>query len=448
MTRRISNRNKYQSLFLITALCLMLSAVVLGADEATAVDRSSLLGVRLPARALRVNDGHVPNEIRQSMQKLVAEAGGKLRQGNSEVLVWTGSELKKSGTTGIVTRLTATLKAEGWQYDVGGMENGITFFSLLKDGAEPRAVIGFFGEAEETFIFAMTEIHASENKRAETPVAAPTGELPDYSFTTPTGWSRRDSGGRIVLTKDDDKAIAFLPLLDSSGDLERDAERIIWQAFKGSAAWSGNGFEDDWGTFEKGKTMQGLEYFRVYRYAKNAGDNNAFPASRFDAVLLLVKLGSKVAVIAGRAPFQSDYARDSTISAIDLILYDLSFKNAPNSYNVKSDLLGSWSAATTTVAVAYTFNQNGTFHKGGVHEIRTSRDSRTDNVTTTSYGTTDAYSIAGNVLTQNYKRTGQVMKYKVRVYQTKYNKDAWQEKVGFLPTENPEGGTMVMRRSN
>jgi len=110
--------------------------------------------------------------------------------------------------------------------------------------------------------------------------------------------------------------------------------------------------------------------------------------------------------------------------------------------------VGSWSAASTTVALAYTFNPNGTFNKGGAIQFRTSRDRYTDNVTTTSYGMTDTYNVSGNILTQNYKKTGQVSKFKVRVYQTKYDKDPWKVKMGFLPVENPDGGTIVLTRSN
>jgi len=243
--------------------------------------------------------------------------------------------------------------------------------------------------------------------------------------------------------------IAFLPPMDSSGDLQRDADRILWQAFKGHDTWYGNGFTPDYGQFERGKTLQGLEYFQAYRYAKKASDpNEGFVPSRFDAVILVVKLGNKVAAAVGRQPFQSPNYSDSAVTALDRILYDLKFKNVPNNYNLKADVLGSWSAASTTVALAYTFNPNGSFSKGGAIEFRTRRDRDTDNVTTTSYGMTETYSITGNILTQNYKRTGQVYKHKVRVYQTKYDKDPWRQKMGWLSlADNPNNETIVLSKS-
>ncbi|MDM7923946.1 MAG: hypothetical protein QUS14_16755, partial [Pyrinomonadaceae bacterium] len=116
--------------------------------------------------------------------------------------------------------------------------------------------------------------------------------------------------------------------------------------------------------------------------------------------------------------------------------------------DLKSEILGSWSAASSSVAIAYTFNANGTFDKGGAIQFRTSHDATRDKVTTTTYGLTDRYSLAGNVITQTYKSTGQVSKYKVRVYETKYHKDPWQSKMGFLSVDRADGGTIVFRRSN
>jgi hypothetical protein len=438
--------------YLLAVIVVLFSAAFASAQsrEYEAAVSSSLTDVSLPSGALRVLPNHVPAEIDQTLEKIVSAGEGKLRRGNTEMLLWTGSDLKKVGAVTITNRLTDTLRVAGWKYEVGGTENGITIFTVLKDGANKRAIIGFYGEADGTFVFAWTEAHASaEQNSAAASADLTVGDASGYEFATPAGWSRSDSAGKIVLSKGDDKFIAFLPLMDSSGDLEQDANRLIWQVFKGHNTWYGNGFTPDYGTFEKGKTAQGLEYFRVYRYGKKASDpQEGFVESRFDAVILLVKLGNKVAVIAGRSPFQSDNHDDSAVKTLDLMLYDLKFKGVSNAYNLKNEVVGSWSAASTTVALAYTFNPNGTFNKGGAIQFRTSRDRYTDNVTTTSYGMTDAYNVAGNILTQNYKRTGQVSKFKVRVYQTKYDKDPWQNKMGFLPVANPDGGTIVLTRSN
>lgn len=443
------NLNNLQTAILTIVLGIFFSAAAFGQDEMTAVDRSGLVGVGLPTGALRVNDANVPAEINKALDQVVAS--GKVRRGDTEVLLWTGSDLKKAGTKAIVSRLTGALSSEGWQYEVSGTENGITFFTLLKDGAARRAVFGLYGEADGTLVVALTELHSANGAQptSDTSIKTEGRSVSDYSFTTPSGWSRSDSTAKITLTsKDGEKTVTFLPPMDSSGNLERDADRILWQVFKGHGTWSGNGFTPDYGVFERGETAQGLEYFRAYRYAKRLGDDDPFPESRFDANILLVKLGSKVAVIVGRQPFQSDYATDSAGGAIDLMLYDLKFKSVSTPYDLKSRLLGSWSAASSSVAIAYTFSANGTFNKGGAISFRTSHDATRDKVTTASYGMTDRYSLAGNVITQTYKNTGEVSKYKIRVYETKYDKDPWQQKLGFLPVANPDGGTIVFRKSN
>ncbi len=451
MHSRFSNHNVHK-LFTVFLLGLLLSVVSFAQDETTAVDASALTGVRLPQGAHRVNEASVPSEVGQAMQKMVADGGGKLRQGNSEVLIWTGSDLKKAGSKSITDRLASALKTGGWAFEVSGTENGITFFSVLRSEPERRGILGFFGESDGTLIFAWTEVHAAggpQPANSSTAIDTAGGSVSDYSFATPSGWSRSDSASRITLTSQDgEKTLAFLPPMETSGDLQRDAERILWQVFKGYGPWAGNGFTLDYGVFERGRTTQGLEYYRAYRYAKRSSDQDEYPDSRFDASILLVKLGAKLAVVVGRAPFQSDNATDSPTNAIDLLLYDLKFKSVSTPYDLKRELLGSWSAASSTVAVAYTFNANGTFNKGGAISFRTSHDATRDKVTTTSYGMTDKYTLAGNVITQTYKSTGEVSKYKVRLYESKYDKDPWQQKLGFLSVDNPAGGTIVFRKSN
>lgn len=454
MHLKVSNL-RYQNFLSVLFLVLLLTTVSFGQEDAEPVDRSVLVGVSLPKGALRMFDDQVPAEVSRTMNKIVAEGGGKLRQGDTEVLVWTGSDLKKTGAKAITDRLGATLKTDGWEYEISGTESGITFFSVLRNQPERRGILGFFGEADGALVFAWTEVHpvdGTQTKSAATTssssVSTSGANVSDYSFTTPMGWSRRDSAGKITLTSEDgEKSLVFLPPMDSSGDLARDAERILWQSLKGYETWSGNGFATDYGMFEKGRTAQGLEYYRAYRYAAQRGVEDSL-GSKIDANILLVKLGGKVAVAIGRSPFQTDNHNDSATKAVDLILYDLRFKSVNTPYDLKSEILGSWSTASSTVAVAYTFNANGTFNKGGAISFRTSHDATRDKVTTTSYGMTDRYTLAGNVLTQTYKNTGEVSKYRVRVYETKYDKDAWQKKLGFWSVNDTTGDTVVFRRSN
>ena len=60
-----------------------------------------------------------------------------MRQGETEVLVWSGGDYKKVGQRAIVNRLIENLKGKGWKYQVGGEEKGVTLFTALK--TEPNA---------------------------------------------------------------------------------------------------------------------------------------------------------------------------------------------------------------------------------------------------------------------------------------------------------------------
>src|SRR5690606_14183968 len=106
-----SNFHKFQTAILIIVLGMLFSAAAFGQEDAEPVDRSVLVGVSLPKGALRMFDDQVPEEVSRTMNKIVAEGGGKLRQGETEVLVWAGSDLKKAGSKSITEHLATTLKA-------------------------------------------------------------------------------------------------------------------------------------------------------------------------------------------------------------------------------------------------------------------------------------------------------------------------------------------------
>lgn len=123
-----------------------------------AVTSSNLTKVSLPANALRMSPDKVPAEITQTLEKFVAAGEGKFQQGDSEVLVWTGTSYQKVGLQTTINRLMDTMKVAGWKYEVGGVENGVTVFSLLKDGTKRRAIMGFYGESDGTLVLGWVEV--------------------------------------------------------------------------------------------------------------------------------------------------------------------------------------------------------------------------------------------------------------------------------------------------
>jgi hypothetical protein len=146
--------------YAIIPLVLMLLnlGVSVSAQEIEAATTSNLTNISLPANAQRIAPGSVPAEVQQTFDKFIAASNGKLRQGDSEVLVWGGASYSKSSAPTIVNRITNTLKTAGWQYSVEGEESGVTVFTAFKDGAARRAVVGFYGATDEAFIFAWTEL--------------------------------------------------------------------------------------------------------------------------------------------------------------------------------------------------------------------------------------------------------------------------------------------------
>jgi hypothetical protein len=264
------------------------------------------------------------------------------------------------------------------------------------------------------------------------------GSVSDYSFTTPKGWTRENNSGEIVLRKDQNQyVISFLPMIKSSGNLETDVENICWQVFKGWSPWGDtNGFKPDYGTFEKGKTSQGLDYFMKVRYLKNNADDQ----KTLDAIILVIKAGTNVAVITAAQPLQS--ISDASAEALDFILYDFNLKNVGGTVNLQKELLGSWSSVGS-VALSDTYHPNGTFSFAGASQFRTSRDAYTDNVTTTSFSSDGTYKLAGNLMTKFIKKSGKTLQYRVRFFYTKYDKDEWQYKMGLLPSDSSDGRGIV-----
>ncbi len=213
---------------------------------------------------------------------------------------------------------------------------------------------------------------------------------------------------------------------------------IFWQVFQAGKPSTDNGFRADYGRYEKGKTMQGFDYFQVKKYiTKKSGNDNL----RIDGTLLLIQVGDKVAVISAGEPYQTMF--DAAEQALDYILYDFRIASAGANANLQKDLLGSWSSVSS-VALLYTYHPNGTFSFAGASQFRTSRDSVYDNVTTTSFSSDGTYKLSGNLMTITNKKSGITSQDRIRFYYTKYDRYDWEYKMGKLDTKT--GGTIVYSR--
>ncbi|MDQ4121465.1 MAG: hypothetical protein M3209_08470 [Acidobacteriota bacterium] len=152
---------KINRIITIVLITLSLTGVVWSQSVESAAN-SNLTGVALPANAQRIGAASVPAEISGTLEKIVASADGKLRQGDSEVLAWGGAGYRKANAPNIVGKLRGTLESNGWKYEVGGTADGVTLFRALKDGQKPRAIVGFYAANDDAMLVAWTEILSAD----------------------------------------------------------------------------------------------------------------------------------------------------------------------------------------------------------------------------------------------------------------------------------------------
>lgn len=154
---------------------------------------SNLTNISLPANAMRMSADKVPAEITQTLDKFITAGEGKFQQGGSEVLVWSGSEYQKVGQKTTISRVMDSMKVAGWNYEEGGIENGVTIFTLLKDGKQRRGIMGFYGESDGILVLAWTEVFPNDGntQKADSQVEKQVEAAP-----------AKNSGGSIVGTWD------------------------------------------------------------------------------------------------------------------------------------------------------------------------------------------------------------------------------------------------------
>lgn len=146
----------------LAKLLIIFSAIlILGASaraqETVAAAESHLLQVMIPANAQRVAPESVPAAINEMFDKVAAAGEGKLRRGDSEVLLWAGESYRKANAPKIMSRLTGAIQDAGWRYSVEGVDNGVTVFTAMRERPR-RAVMGFYGVTDEALIVAATEL--------------------------------------------------------------------------------------------------------------------------------------------------------------------------------------------------------------------------------------------------------------------------------------------------
>ena len=120
---------------------------------------SSFVKVWLPSDAEEITPETVPAQIRQALEKVVADAGrGKFKQYDTQVLVWRGAAFRKAGAGAIVKSLLEKFKKMEYRYEAGKTANGVTPFRIDDDSAG-TTVVGFYLVTDDGLLWAWTQVY-------------------------------------------------------------------------------------------------------------------------------------------------------------------------------------------------------------------------------------------------------------------------------------------------
>lgn len=205
----MSQKFSFTLLLVLVISAFGLRAAAQTGEEIFPVNSSKLAVIDLPGGARQIKDDSIPGEIKNTLAKLVAAGGDKIRQGDSEVVIWSGDYKKTKGTE-MVKNLENTLKTSGWEYEIGERNNDFVLFSLFRPTPARRVLVGFFVPSEEAFVFALTEMvraGASTVSQTENRVTEETNPAKSTIISKPNGdmsiygkWYRGTGSGFVDYT--------------------------------------------------------------------------------------------------------------------------------------------------------------------------------------------------------------------------------------------------------
>ena len=234
------NKLKYQFLLFLVVCILGFSANIQAQtldDETVLVGSSKLTAVNFPSGARRVNDEKVPNEIKATLSKLVALGGDAVKEGESEVVLWSGNYKNARGRQ-MIQNLEAALKNAGWQYEADPGTDEFKTFAFYRTEPARRAFAGFFVPSEDAFVFAVAEMLKAGGNRTENPVSSQKTEVQPKNngsvnsniygkwFRTVGGGSR-DWTGKTQYNAGEDYYFEFFPDGSVTYSREKDVLTIM-----------------------------------------------------------------------------------------------------------------------------------------------------------------------------------------------------------------------------
>ena len=140
------------------ALVVFLFSVAAMAQGSIAAPSSEITEAAMPKGAERILPDSVPVEFGQAFNKLLAEGQGKIEGRHREVLAWSGNYKTAANISNMTSRLQKNFRAAGWQYEAAGRSGDLEVFSLIKQGAPNRLVLGFFVPGDDVLVCALMEV--------------------------------------------------------------------------------------------------------------------------------------------------------------------------------------------------------------------------------------------------------------------------------------------------
>jgi hypothetical protein len=152
----------YRHLLVHFIFCGLLLALFASAraQETSPAPFSKLTSARLAPHAERIALTHVPAAVSEVLKSLIAAGGNGIRQGDTEVLVWT-KNYKKAQAPAIIRQLGTGIQTAGWTLEPGGEADGITVFSVSRNTPKKQVLIGFYKFSDKALVWACTEMLAA-----------------------------------------------------------------------------------------------------------------------------------------------------------------------------------------------------------------------------------------------------------------------------------------------
>ncbi|HEY8559544.1 MAG TPA: hypothetical protein VIL74_04010 [Pyrinomonadaceae bacterium] len=152
-------RKNYTAFFILWAAFLVfLAGAARAQNGSVAAPESKITAAQMPRGAERLLPESVPAEFNRAFDQLLEQGAGKIAGGEREVLAWTGNYKTPASVAKSVSQVEANFRNAGWKYEAFGRSGDLELFSLSKDGAARRVVLGFFVPGDDVLVCALMEV--------------------------------------------------------------------------------------------------------------------------------------------------------------------------------------------------------------------------------------------------------------------------------------------------